>query len=180
MTSALHQITMSHSTEEDRLLLRISTLDKAEFRFWLTRRFVNILWPALMKVLEKENPAARKNLMPEAKKAVVAMEHQDAVAAADFSRSHDEGNKDLTPGTGDNRGPLLVIGGSVSPDKSGATGLILKTNNNAEIKVSLNKALLHALCKLLIEVTMKAGWDLGLSVGNDAAVVLPQDKTRMH
>ena len=102
MTSALHQITMSHSTEEDRLLLRISTLDKAEFRFWLTRRFVNILWPALMKVLEKENPAARKNLMPEAKKAVVAMEHQDAVAAADFSRSHYEGNKDLTPGTGDN------------------------------------------------------------------------------
>ena len=59
-------------------------------------------------------------------------------------------------------------------------GPVLKTNNNAEIKVSLNKELLHALCKLLIEVTMKAGWDLGLSVGDAAAVVLPQDKTRMH
>ncbi len=180
MTSALHQITMSHSAEEDRLLLRISTLDKTEFQFWLTRRFVNVLWPALMTVIEKENPAAKKNLMPAAKKAVVAMEHQEAVAAADFTRGHDEGNKNLTPGTGDNRGPLLVIGGSVVPGKGGATGLILKTENNAEIKVSLNKELLHALCKLLIETTMKAGWDLGLSVGDAAAVVLPEDTTRVH
>lgn len=180
MTSALHQITMSHSAEEDRLLLRISTLDKAEFRFWLTRRFVNVLWPALIAIIEKENPAAKKNLMPAAKKAVVAMEHQEAVAATDFTRGHDEGNKDLTPGPGGNRGPLLVIGGSVHSAKSGATELILKTENKAEIKVSLNKELLHALCKLLIEVTMKAGWDLGLSVGDAAAVVLPDDKTQVH
>ena len=176
MTSALHQITMSHSAEEDRLLLRISTLDKAEFQFWLTRRFVNVLWPALMTVIEKETPAAKKNLMPGAKKAVVAMEHQEAVAAADFTRGHDKGNKDLTPGPG----PLLVIGGSVQPGKRGATGLILKTKNNAEIKVSLNKELLHALCKLLIEVTMKAGWDLGLSVGDAGAIVVPEDKARIH
>ncbi len=180
MTSALHQITMSHSAEEDRLLLRISTLDKAEFHFWLTRRFVNVLWPALMAVIEKENPAAQKNLMPAAKKAVMAMEHQEAVAAADFTRDHDQGNKNLTPGTGDNREPLLVIGGSVRPGKSGATDLILKTRNNAEIKVSLNKELLHALCKLLIEATMKAGWDLSLSVGDAAAIVLPDDKTQVH
>ena len=107
MPSTLHQITMSHSAEEDRPLLRISTLDKAEFQFWLTRRFVNVLWPALMTVIEKENPAAKKNLMPAAKKAVVAMEHQEAVAAADFTRDHDEGNKDLTPGP--RPGPLLVF-----------------------------------------------------------------------
>ena len=176
MSSTLHQITMSHSAEEDRLLLRISTLEKAEFQFWLTRRFVNVLWPALINVIEKETPAAKKNLMPAAKKAVVAMEHQEAVAAADFTRGHDEDNKDMTPGPG----PLLVIGGSVNPGKSGITELVLKTKNNTEIKVSLNKELLHALCKLLIEATMKAGWDLGLSVGDAGAVVVPQDKTRVH
>ncbi len=167
---------MGHSAEEDRLLLRISTLDKAEFQFWLTRRFVHVLWPALINVIEKENPAAKKNLMPAAKKAVVAMEHQEAVAAADFTRNHDEDNKDMTPGPG----PLLVVGGSVNPGKSGITELVLKTNNNSEIKVSLNKELLHALCKLLIEVTMKAGWDLGLSVGDAGAIVVPQDKTQVH
>jgi hypothetical protein len=43
MTSALHQITMSHSAEDERLLLRISTTEKNEFRFWLTRRFVQVL-----------------------------------------------------------------------------------------------------------------------------------------
>jgi len=180
MANSLHQITMSYSAEEDRLLLRISTLEKAEFQFWLTRRFVSVLWPALLTVIEKENAASKKNLMPGAKKAIMAMEHQEAVAAADFTRDHDEGNKDLTPGTGDSRGPLLVIGGSVKPGKRGTTELTLKTMNNAEVKVSLNKELLHALCKLLIETTTKAGWDLGLTVGDAAAIAVPEDKTRVH
>ncbi len=176
MPSTLHQITLSYSAEEDRLLLRISTRDKAEFQFWLTRRFVNILWPALMTVIEKENPAAKKNLMPAAKKAVMAMEHQEAVAASDFTRDHVKGNKNLTPGPG----PLLVIGGSVKPGKGGLTGLILKTQNKAEVKMSLNKELLHALCKLLIETTTKAGWGMGLTVGDAGAIAVPEDKTQVH
>lgn len=59
MTSALHQITMSFLAEDDRLLMRVSTTDKNEFHFLLTRRFVNILWPALMTVIEKEDPASK-------------------------------------------------------------------------------------------------------------------------
>ena len=48
---------MSFMAENDRLLMRVSTTDKNEFHFLLTRRFVNILWPALMTVIEKEDPA---------------------------------------------------------------------------------------------------------------------------
>ncbi len=54
MPSALHQITMSYAPEEDRLLLRISTADKTEYQLWLTRRFVGVLWTALMKRKEKQ------------------------------------------------------------------------------------------------------------------------------
>jgi hypothetical protein len=174
MTSALHQITMSFLAEDDRLLMRVSTTDKNEFHFLLTRRFVNILWPALMTVIEKEDPASKQNLMPGARKAVTAMKHQEAIAESNFSQTHDEDTKQLTPN------PLLVTGGSVNPGKQGVTGLTFKTQGGAEIKISLNKTLLHALCRLLIETTMKADWDLGLVVGAAAGIMVPEDKTQIH
>lgn len=174
MTSALHQITMSFLAEDDRLLMRVSTTDKNEFHFLLTRRFVNILWPARMTVIEKEDPASKQNLMPGARKAVTAMKHQEAIAESNFSQTHDEDTKQLTPN------PLLVTGGSVNPGKQGVTGLTFKTQGGAEIKISLNKTLLHALCRLLIETTMKADWDLGLVVGDAARIMVPEDKAQIH
>ena len=173
MASALHQMTMSFSPEDDRISLRVSTTDKTEYQLWLTRRFTGVLWPALMEALEKE-PKLKRDLMPAARKAVVAMEHHEAMQGADFSHGHEEGNRDLTSGTG----PLLVVGGSVKPGAQ-VTRLLLQTQNGAEINLSLSKDLLHVLCRLLIETTMKAGWDLSLTVG-DAAAVVPGDSTRVH
>ncbi|HIM24695.1 MAG TPA: hypothetical protein EYM29_03650 [Rhodospirillales bacterium] len=140
----------------------------------MTRRFVNILWLARMTVIEKEDLASKQNLMPGARKAVTAMKHQEAIAESNFSQTHDEDTKQLTPN------PLLVTGGTVNPGKQGVTGLTFKTQGGAEIKISLNKTLLHALCRLLIETTMKADWDLGLVVGAAAGIMVPEDKTQIH
>ena len=112
--------------------------------------------------------------MPAAKKAVMAMQHQQAVGASDFTHKHDEDSKNLTAD------PLLVVGGSVTPGKTGLTALVLKTHAGAEIKLSLNKGLLHALCKLLIETTMKANWGLDLTVGDAAIIVTPADQNLVH
>ena len=176
MPSALHQITMSYAAEEDRLLLRISTADKTEYRLWLTRRFVGVLWSALMQTMEKSPVRRKAALMPAAQQAVMAMEHREALEASDFSHRHDQkGFRNLTSKSG----PLLVVGGSVTPGKDGSAGLVFKTLNKAEIKCTLNKNLLHALCKLLTQTTAKAGWDLGFTVG-DPGIVAPADKTRVH
>ena len=43
----LAQIQIRFAPVEDRLLMRLSTDDGAEFRFWLTRRYVRIMWPIL-------------------------------------------------------------------------------------------------------------------------------------
>lgn len=175
MPSALHQITISYSAEQDRLLLRVGTTDKKEYQLMLTRRFVRVLWAALIKVLGSQ-PDLKRGLMPKVKKAVMAMEHQKAVSDTDFSRKHEKGYENLTPGSA----PLLVVGGSVEPGNGGPTRLLLKTRTGSEIKLTLNKNLLHALCKLLIETTMKAGWDLGLTVGDAASIAAPADKTLVH
>ena len=90
MPSALHQITMSYSAEQDRLLLRVGTTDKKEYQLMMTRRFVRVLWAALIKVLGSQ-PDLKRDLMPKVKKAVMAMEHQKALSGADFSRTHEKG-----------------------------------------------------------------------------------------
>lgn len=176
MTSALHQITMSYSAEQDRLLLRVSTANKTEYRFWLTRRFVRVLWGALIQTIERE-PAIKRAIQPAARRAVMAMEHQQAVGKSDFSRGHEAGHRDVTEETG----PLLVVGGSVQPPKGKGkpTILNLKTEGGPEVKLGLNKNLVHALCRLLIDTTTHAGWDLGLTVG-DAGLLAPGDRTRVH
>ena len=62
---------MNYSAEQDRLRLRVGTTDKKEYQFMLTRRFVRVLWAALIKVLEKQ-PDLKRDLMPRVKKAVMA------------------------------------------------------------------------------------------------------------
>ena len=50
---------MEYVAEEDRLLLRVQTVDHNEFLVWLTRRYVKQLWPLLVKLLERDPDAAR-------------------------------------------------------------------------------------------------------------------------
>jgi hypothetical protein len=76
--SALHQMTMSYVAEEDRILFRLSTKDKKEYRMWLTRRFIGVLWGALGNTF-----AAKEDLVRitdnAVKDAVLGMKHQEAV-----------------------------------------------------------------------------------------------------
>ena len=53
----IHQIQMAFDKLQDRILLRVSTSDQAEFRFWMTRRYTKLLWTMLIKMLERD-PAA--------------------------------------------------------------------------------------------------------------------------
>ncbi|MEP1028816.1 MAG: hypothetical protein ABJI62_03900, partial [Alphaproteobacteria bacterium] len=47
MTKRLHQMTVTYVPTEDRMMLRIATSEKTEYRLWLTRRFIAAMWPAL-------------------------------------------------------------------------------------------------------------------------------------
>ena len=168
MTSPLHQMTMGFSAEDDRLLLRISTRDKTEYRLWLTRRFVKVLWGALIQILEKAPETA-----PQAKGPVMAAEHMEAVRTAELSRKHDEGTKKATPE------PELVIGGTVKAVAGGLTRLMFNTKGGLTYTFTLNKKFLHLLLHLTASCSAQADWDLDTAVGS-GNVVLPADPTRPH
>ena len=57
---------------QDRLLLRLSTTDNCEFRFWLTRRFTQRLWTILVQMLEWDE-AVRQQFDPQTRHAVVEL-----------------------------------------------------------------------------------------------------------
>jgi len=172
-TAALHQITMSFSPEEDRILLRVSTTDGSEYQLWLTRRFVRVLWGALVQTLERD-PELQKTVLPEVRDAIMGMRHQEALASSDFEKPHQAGKRNLTSNTG----PLIVTGGTVTPLKNGTTRLTFTTTDGTGINFLLNENLLHATCHLIISTTQKADWDLDLTVGDP--MVIAADKSVIH
>ena len=193
MTKALHQLTLTYSAEQDRLMLRISTKAQSEYQLWLTRRFVRAIWKGLVKTIESD-PTLSKSLMPKVRLALMAIEHQKSIKDSDFSQKHASNNVNLTPkiprrvsskypvdNGSHNSGAvaLLVTGAQVKPIKNNLTSIKLKTEANTAIDFSLNKKLLHALCHLMVTSTQKAGWDLNLTIG-DPGVIFPTNATQVH
>ena len=178
------------------MLLRIGTKEKTEYCLWITRRFVQSIWGGLQKALEGK-AGLRKDLQPEVKEAVMAMEHQESLQSSDFSQKHSSDNVNLTPNpakSGGNlpegphqtgsplhpdNGALLVSGGRVKAAKNGLTQINLKLENGTGVEFMFNKKLLHALCHMMIKSVHKAGWDLDISIG-DGNVVVPDEQMKLH
>ena len=199
MTSPLHQLTMTYSPEQDRVMLRIGTKENTEYQLWMTRRFVRIMWRALIKIMERDTNLAKdwvpedrvtedrvpkdrtskdqvpKDNIPEVKDAIMAMQHQESVQNSDFSQKHAKGNVNLMANTG----ALLVIGCQVKPVNEDRTRINFKTDKGTGIEFFLNKKLLHALCHMIIKSAQRAQWDLDLAVG-DPNVMMPADAAQIH
>lgn len=193
MTTQLHQMTIKYLPTEDRLLLRIATSEKTEYRLWLTRRFISALWPSLggqlaqtadlegLRTAAQSTPATDTStdgdaqappppgpapvVTPEVRDAILGMEHHNALEQSDFSQTHDEDTVDLTANTG----PMIVTGAKVKPWDGKRLVLGLQTANGTNVTVSLDKKLLHGFCHMVSSTVQKAGWGLELTIGDPAA-----------
>src|SRR5258706_90232 len=87
----LHQLKVEYDAEQDRLIMLVATSELVELRLALTRRFVKLLWPLLVKLAEEASPRIRTQANPEARKALLGLEHEHAVSKADFSKPYDAG-----------------------------------------------------------------------------------------
>jgi len=182
VTKRLHQMTVTYVPTEDRMMLRIATSEKTEYRLWLTRRFIATLWPALGGQLAQtadlsglrpqsrdtdapagasEGPPPAPAVPTKVRDAVLGMEHQAAVQDSDFSRKHDEDTVDLTANTG----PMIVTGAKVKPWDGKKLVLGFQTSNDMNVTVTLDKKLLHGFCHMVATTVQKAEWGLALTVG---------------
>jgi hypothetical protein len=161
----IHQIQMAFDKVQDRVLMRLSTTDKAEFRFWLTRHYVKRLWEVLLKMIERDpSTAAYKD--ESVRRAMIEFQHENIVRGGEFSKKFEEGSGSMPLGDA----PLLLsrIAGKQSVD--GAQVLCMHPENGQGIDLAVNAQLLHMISKLISDAVVRSDWDLTFAIDPNMAV----------
>ncbi len=156
--SGISQIQMSFVPIEDRILLRLNTVDSQGFAFLMTRRYVKLLWPVLLKMLANDQQITVQQ-SEQAKKEVLSFKHQQAAQQMDYSQEYKDDNTQQPLGND----PVLLskIAAKQAPD--GKQILSIQPEEGQGIDLTLDQNLLHSICKLLQDTVSKAEWDIDLS-----------------
>lgn len=161
----LSQIQISFSDTEDRFLLRISTSDNEEFRFWLTRRFTSRLFPLMFETIQAIPDVASHN-NPETRGAVMDFQREQAAEQADFSSPFSTDEQKTVYPLGEQA--ILVIRGTLLPESSSSFNLSLKGLQDVGIDFSFSTEILYLLHKLLEDSLQKTDWGLSFSSPSNA------------
>lgn len=155
MTAALYQLHLAYHPVEDRLLFRVNTRERAEYSLWLTRRYVQTLWPLLMQILESDAQVLT-HPDPGARKTILEFQHQQALSRADYGKQYEE-NATAHPLGSD---PLLISKLAVRTPGGETPVLCLGTEDGRGVEVSLSRELVHSFAKLLADTLAKTDWNL--------------------
>ncbi len=156
----LHQIKIDYVSEQDRLLMQLATSEEMEVRVWMTRRFVKLLWPLLVKLAEEANPRIRTQPDPEARRALLGLEHEQAMSRADFSKPYDDSVRAMPLGDE----PLLLARIQTGHDPSGQPLVAMHPVDGQGVTLTLDSVLLHSVCRLLQAAVTKSDWDMELKL----------------
>ena len=156
----LHQLKVEYDAEQDRLVMLVATSESVELRLALTRRFVKLLWPLLVKLAEEASPRIRTQANPEARKALLGLEHEHAVSKADFSKPYDASSHATPLG----EKPVLLARIQTGHDRNGQPVVALHPAQGQGVTLSFDSVLLHSLCRLLQSAVKKSDWDMELKL----------------
>lgn len=174
----LEQFSASYDSSQDRVLLRVRTSDDAEFRFWLTRRYLALLWPLLMQMADDFSARKAPN-DPLARSALAELAHGEAVGGANFGSGYRDGS--IFP-LGEE--PILLARISIKAMQEGSANrtLTLLPQEGQGINLQLDEKLVHILARLLQEAANAAEWELKLRVSPGALAPTPDTAAprRLH
>ena len=97
MSGSISQMQMLYKPEEDRILFRVNSTDKKEFRFWVTRRY-SILLLKILKDHMDADPDISMQGSPDAKQAIKSFKQEKAMAEANFKEEFKEDANELPLG----------------------------------------------------------------------------------
>ena len=174
----IHQLQLAFDAAEDRVLFRVSTTAQEEFRVFLTRRFVKMLWPHLLRMLE--NKVAVKAPAPEARREVLAFEHEKAVRETDFSRPFAAPGADAPHRFPLGEVPFVAVQGQVRVEGAGAYKLVLNPGAGQGLEIGLDDRLMHSFCRLLESAARAAQWELPFFADTQALSEAPAESPARH
>lgn len=171
----LRQVNASYIPEQDRLLLKINTTGQTEFRFWITRRYLALLWQVLRQIAGGFGKAGLA--LDSATRAEVAnLAHQEVKKGMDVSTQYQEGNHFPL-------GEEPVLLARITTHKPGASGnrkLSLLPGQGRGIDLNLDENLTHSLMRILQEPAARADWGLNLGILPDAGLQSEVPPTVLH
>ena len=159
----IHQIQIRHDEPEDRLLLRLSTTDNNEFRFWLTRRFVKRLWAMLVQMLEWDQ-AVRQQVDPETRRTVLDIQHEGYSQQANYAKRFEEATQEVPRSLPLGNVPLVLAKAKGKKGEKGLQLLSLHPQQGEGIDMTLDTKLLHIFTRLLRQSVAKTDWDINLAL----------------
>jgi hypothetical protein len=170
----LHQFNIRYDAEEDRMILRFNTSEREELRFFFTRRFVQLLWPVLRKLLRREQ--AMRNPSPgPAVDALVDFERERFMAAGNFQTPFQEEAAAYPLG----ERPVLLARIQVKRTPEGER-LCLHPSEGPGVELPARPKLIHTLCRLIREASVRADWKLDLPEAAVAGMESAPEKSRLH
>src|SRR5260370_29034255 len=128
----LQERRVEYDAEQDRLIMLVATSEAVELRLALTRRFVKLLWPLLVKLAEEASPRIRTQANPEARKALLGLEHEHAVSKADFSKPYDA----VPSATPLGEAPLLLARIQTGHDRNGQPVVALPPSEGQSVALA--------------------------------------------
>ncbi len=152
------QLNLTFVPIEDRLLFRIASGKPGameEYRLWLTRRFVGLLWKALDQILDIYSEMDPR-IPPEGKKAVRQFQQSAALSQTDFKTPYQAENVTAPLGAD----PLLIYKLQSRKSADGQQILSLEAATGQVINITLSVQLIHSLRKLIADAIKEAGWNL--------------------
>ena len=165
----IHQMHIGYDEAEDRLLLRLSTTDACEFRFWLTRRYTKRLWTMLAQMLEWDR-AVKQQIDPEMRRSVLDLQHESYARDADYTTPFRQPADDAPPRMPLGDAPVLLTTAQASKREDGLGMLRLHPSHGQGIDITVDARLLHLFMRLLREQVAKTDWDVNLALYEPAAL----------
>ncbi len=148
MSDKLHQINVTYSGKEDRLLLRVTTQQGDEYLVWLTRRFTGLLYNVLNKEMEKHGGVAAVGSDQQTRKMFKAGAFEKPFEE-DKSTSHPLGE------TG-----FLAFGIKTANTAENNLHLEIFPENGPGVTFNLNQQLLYMFHNLLTQGINRAEWKI--------------------
>lgn len=179
----IHQIQVSYSSQEDRLIMNINSKNNEEIRLFLTQRiavsFLDMLnqtinhslnnQPDPVKPLGKES---NQNIEQQMKQQI---QHQNIINESDYDTPFNAGDKFPIGEV-----PILVEKITINAYENNNITLIFTSATGQDVNLGLNSQLLHNISDLLIKVIPSTGWKIGLSDKINSLIPKEKDKLTLH
>ncbi|MDB9823025.1 hypothetical protein OAC89_04915 [Deltaproteobacteria bacterium] len=156
MSQKILQMQMAFVPVQDRLMFRLRTTNRAEFKLWFTRRYVKLLWQSVQRMLTNTQSGIIAD--SQTKQAMISLQHEEALANVDFKTQYRE-EKEIDRPLGNE--PVLVSKIQVKPGPGDDTQVLcLQPEKGNGLEIVFDSTLLHTFCKLIEESVQKTDWDL--------------------